>query len=446
MVSAKRPAQVEKNVSSASVNVGDIVLVYSSDGSLSDVTYELISEEEGTDGGYIKIYVIQQSGTVSISTSETADVIHTGKEDAIDVITNSYYAAQYGGEKIFARNLSEGDILIQWDEDPHGDTRTDWDYTGGIDTLLQDSEGAVDRWVLQASSGGDATKTEDTYVEHNAIALSLVLLSGPTNLIAEPTNDNNIEVSFTCSKDPHHFELERRRQGGPVSRVMNIDGDQRSYKDTDVTTGIKYIYQIKSALPVISDYQLDVTSASVNIGDLVVMYENGAISNVSYNTLINTIGFDGGHLKVFLIKESGTVDINVDHQAEIIHTGRPTTNQVDGYSASLSKESASTGVFMSNLEDGDIIIQWDESDVGDESGYYSFTGELRNLYTVETSHVDRMLKQVFSQGDISRDVAGGVELAAIKLDLSPGDGLIDTFSDKSNKDSARTAIVQIDTR
>ena len=100
----KNPAEYEVDVSGADVNIGDVVLVWSSDGSISGIDYSQVIDHKGYDSGYLKVFLVESSGTVSISTSATADVIHTGDQSVVG-ITNyvEYIIQEWESEQTFGQ-------------------------------------------------------------------------------------------------------------------------------------------------------------------------------------------------------------------------------------------------------------------------------------------------------------------------------------------------------
>lgn len=444
MAEANYPAQYESEVASASVNVGDLVLFYSSDGSVSGVNETLVGGWSGYDGGYLKAFVIDEKGTANLS--EAGDVVHTGKEDAISASVNSYHAGQGKGSYITFASLNKGDFFLEWDEDYHGNSADHWDYSGKYRRLDSGETYGVYHQTIQASSAGNLKKGTDYAVEHTAFKISLTIVPIPENLTAQGTNTNTIELGWESDRDPDNFSIERKRMmgRGDFEVIDTINGVNRTYTDQTVSSSVPYAYRVWGATPSPSDFTLDTTQKEVRLGDLVVTYENSSISGVSYSTIIHDLGSDAGRLKVFLIREDGTANINASGDPEIIHIGHEGIDRV-GVEVKISSEDSSTGTFAS-LDSGDIIIQWDESSEGRDSGYYSFTGSERLLYTQQGDKAYRRVSQIFEPGDISRDQSTGVELATISLDVSRGSVLFDTQAGPTNEAEARTTMTSIDVR
>lgn len=442
MVRPRFPAPTEVNVTSSSVNYGDIVLVFSSGVSLSGVSTSELLSREGSDGGFIRIVAVTGGGT--LSSTANIDVIHTGSPDAIDINTEVFSGPQYKGTGYISDYLNKGDIFLQWDEDDHGNDVTHMEYDANSEKLYSQDD-SVARLVRQAEGSARLEKTQDNYVEHEAVALSIELIRDPTSLSAEARNDNTVDLSWSCALDPHHFRVERKRKGNRYNFLENVDGSLRALTDNDVSSGVEYLYRLQSAQPVVADYstaKYDTTKA-VRKGDLIVAYEDKGVDGISYDIIANTVGENGVHLKVFLMKENGTVEIR--EGMEVIYTGGENVGNISSTRVKLSSSSNSLATIASSVQPGALIIQWSGTDAGNETGYWSFTGKQREMYVKESTDVDARIHQVFDSGDLSRD-ANGVEIAMIELDFDSVPVLDDKTSDYSNEDLASPSIVDLDIR
>lgn len=556
MTRPKSPATYQLDIGSTSIDVqvGDVILAWTSDVTLSNVSNSLVIDHQGYDSGYLKAFIIEGSGTLDISTSGVVDVIHTGNEDGTSISgIEPYLIHEWESEQTFGEfsdytdephadfsdhtdygggnhedwgdhaddgsgayddftdedyydhgnhwdhydenadpeyqdyqdyhdhwdgdhddfadhgdfgdhndqadhndfsdhtdtaqqeetahgdapellGLMLGDLIIEWDEGDIGEK--DWQYGGEIVHLYTDTTSSISRGVWQARETAKLERTISCCQEHDALHFNINTVPATTNLVARATSDVEVDLTWESDVDPHNFYIYRKRKRADFSQAYKVDGSLRSFSDEDVSSGVDYIYQVQAGRPRTSPFDLGTNETSVSIGDLIIIYDDASISGISYSNIVKDIGSDGGRFEVYIANESGVVSIDSGGPAEVIYRGRKDTESVDNTYVRLSSEDGSNETFAEGLTAGDIIIQWDESDVGDETGYLSFSGDLRTLYTHETSKADRRVSQVFTGGDATR-TANGVELAAIGVELSPISGLNSTFGNPSNEDDAQ---------
>lgn len=464
MVSAKTPARYRIDSTGASVSIGDLVLIYGgNDYSISGVTYNSLKSHNGYDGGYFEALVITENGNVNITypTNGTADIIHTGRLDIKNFNIEQVISKQHHTIGNFAQ-LNKGDIWLNWDEDDswyeNKRTTEDWGFTGQYTNLYWTStttghpeydENRITRNILQAKSSGTLETRSRGYshTERDAIILSNIKLSdSPNNLAANANSSTEIDVTWDSSNNPYYFLLERKRKGAKYNKEFNVNGTQRSYTDTDVSTGTKYTYRTKAATPTTPDFDIGVNSAQVNIGDLVFMYENGSLSGTSHSAIANMIGYDGGRFKAFKIDEKGQITINATYGGDIIYASRQDTTSIN-VNTKLWGQQNGTGTIITGLEEGDYVIQWDEDSHGvNEGGYHSYSGKYELLYLEWDGNVGRRVYSVKTSGDLTRTDNGYVETVGLDTTLNPTDSLPVEFTSVSNEDSAKPKYPDISVR
>lgn len=459
MVRPKTPARYRTDATSASVQRGDIVIIYGDSGySISGVNTQVVTERNGYDGGWIGTLIVLESGTISISlpSNATSDIIHTGRQDLGDLTVDGPISEQ---QNLYGNwvQLEKGDVFVDWDEDDHG-TGSYWNYTGQYVELFDKNTdvghsgydgGEINRNVIQVKEAGTLSVTSEgnRVGERDALKFTEYKYEqNPTNLAANAVSSTEIDVSWDAPSDPYYFLLERKRSGAKYNKEFNVDGTQRSYTDNDVSTGTEYIYRTKSATPTTPEFDIGVDTAQVDVGDLVFMYENGSLSGVSHSAVANMIGYDGGRFKAFKINEKGQVTINASYGGDVIYASRPDTTSID-VRAKLWGQQDGTGTIITGLDEGDYVIQWDEDSHGIyEGGYHSYSGKYELLYLEWDGNVGRRVYAVKTGGDLTRDQDGYVETVGLDTTLSPTDGLPIEFTSPSNEDSAEPIYPDISVR
>lgn len=364
--------------------------------------------------------------------SDTSDTFH-------DVI--------HADNDIYVENkIHVGSLIVEWDEAASYDaSEPSWTFTGKANELYSYTGSNVGRMIHQVEEKGELERVTNCTVEHDTIDFSLDMIESPTNLTAEPDEFNDIVLSWECISDPSHFVIYRKKEGKRYSTTYRTDGSNRTFRDTDVASDINYIYQIQGATGTNSDYTLNKDSVSVEIGDVVAIYDDGSISGVEHETVLNDITNSGGHFKAFIIKEAGTVDISTSGNPEVIHRGRAEVDGVASYNVTVSQQDDELSLIEDGLNPGDIVFQYSTNDAGDEQGYWSFSGEMRSLYTQEKSLADRRVSQVYTDGDISR-TDNGVTIAVLDINLYPVTGLDEMYGNSSNEAEATPSFPYIGVR
>ena len=445
MIKPTVPANYDVQTTSRDVEVGDIVLNFGGSASLSGPNLQQIFDKIGLDGGRIRGYVATESGSLSI-TGGDCDVINLSFQDVYDFSVDVGYSKQQSGIGNISPTLGRGDIFIQWDEDTHGDTRTDYTYSGNYNNLYKIDGSTVSRSVNQATSSGTVKRIRDCCVEYNLISLDLNVISDPTNLSATATNTNTINVDWDSETDPTVFDLHRRRVGGRFSKLKSVSGPSRSTVDDSVSSGVEYEYKIRGSHPKISDseYSSNTIYPDVYTGDVILVYADRIIStSIDYDVIARDVGDNGGYLTAFLVNEDGQVKLEPD--SDLIRTGRAEVESVSDYTVKISSASSSHDTFASDVEQGALIAQWSKLDEGDGADQWSFTGETRDILRRSTGAADRKVDQVFTQGDLSR-TSNGAEIFMLELGFDDVATLDSYTSDYSNTDRATPQNPIIDIR
>lgn len=422
------PAGYERGVTSSSVEVGDIVIGFDRSLSTSGVTVDEVISRDGYDDGEIIVYIVKESGSLDLSNS--ANVIHTGRSKGIDVKYSAETSKQGSGSTGRWANVDKGDIIIGWDEDSHGD---DFFYDLDADKDLysrysQDS--TIYHNVLQARyDNTDLFRDNTCCIEGDAVSIEIETESPPTDLSAKSQPDVSVDLSWDCSLDPDAFYLRRRREDKGVQHEINIPGSDRTYSDTEVSSGFKYYYEILSTQVSMSEVsnQIDqFDDKDVEVGDLIAVFDTPEPTGVSMTKILDE------DIQLYLTDDSGTLSVDSDSDVDVIHTSLDDTNSVDDYSVAYSSVGSSTEVLESNMSQGGLILQWDDGTNGDSDGeYWDFTGEEDNLYALSNSSSARRVNQVITDGDLSREKSEDVYLASVEITLSPTSGLDKSLSDAS---------------
>lgn len=470
-VRPKANADWSERVTSADVLAGDIVLGFTDSYTWSGPSLSSdMLHHGGWDDGELYMYIVESEGTLS-STTHPFDVIHTGKVGVVDYEVHFFAAEQNGGTGIITEPMYPYDVIIQWDENLHGDDRKDWSmesptyvlYGHEGETDSYQSVGDISYQVWQVAErawdrrAAKLRKQEDGFTEHDAIKLSLKVAHKPINLTAQATNTNSVEVDWEYDGITEKSDLERKRVGGNYSHRAYIEDGTTSFTDDDVTTGVDYKYRVRSAHSAVYDYTLHppewdfANTTTLNKNDLVILYGDRSIGIDDYEVLVNDLGV-GGH-RVRIIKVNSDVqEFTTGYHVDIIRTGK-TIDNINDTRVRISPYDDSLDTIASSVSSGSLIVQWDrsESGAGHNTGYWSFTGETQEMFIRgkgtlwdDFSHANRRVDQVFTSGDLTRD-DNGVEIIMVEIDTD-SNPIPQDLSDYSNEDIASPSFPQVDIR
>jgi len=430
------PASYEIDVSSASVDVGDLIVGFDTGLSTSGVATNKIIERSGYDEGAVIVYVATENGSISLS--QNGYIIHTGRQKAIGVNATTYKSPQGSSQMGTIGVADKGDVVIGWDEDSHGDDFYN-DLSADKDLLeLYGYSSSIYHNILQAKYDNTTIKRDRTCcIEGELIKLVFEVFAPPVGLSANAKPDDTVDLSWSCDQNPDAFFLKRSRGGN--EHTINIPGTDRTYTDSEVTTGFNYNYRVLSTQVEMSDVNTRIDTFTedrhVSTGDIVAIFSTPAPTGVSLTKILDQ------DIELYIADESGTLSVDSSSDVDVVHTGLGDTTSIDNYNVTYSAVGSSTEIIHSDLSQAGLIFQWDDGSVGEsDGGYWSFTGEEDNLYSLSTGSSARRVNQAITQGDVSRDKSSDVYLAVVELDLSPTSGLDKIISD----DSEDQAYVGID--